>query len=66
MTIDASAGGALMNQPYPEACTLIKDMAQNHYQWGTKQASVEMRETKGGIYEVSCLDHMNSKMDAIA
>ncbi|XP_050884395.1 uncharacterized protein LOC127087542 [Lathyrus oleraceus] len=40
MTIDAAASGALMNKPYPEACALIEDMAQNHYQWGTEQASV--------------------------
>ena len=39
MTIDAAAGGALMNKPYPEACDLIEDMAQNHYQWGTERAS---------------------------
>lgn len=32
MTIDADVDGALMNKPYPEACTLIEDMAQNHYQ----------------------------------
>ena len=36
MTIDAFTGGALMNKPYPEACALIEDMAQNHYQWGTE------------------------------
>jgi hypothetical protein len=30
MTIDAAAGGALMNKPYPEASALIEDMAQNH------------------------------------
>lgn len=46
MTIDDAVGGALMNKPYPEACALIKDMAQNHYQWGTERASVERKETK--------------------
>jgi hypothetical protein len=30
MTIDAAAGGALMNKPYPKASALIEDMAQNH------------------------------------
>jgi hypothetical protein len=30
MSIDAAAGGALMNKPYPEACDLIEDMTQNH------------------------------------
>lgn len=40
-------------------------MAQNHYQWGTEIAQVEKKETKGCIYEVSGLDHMNAKMDAL-
>lgn len=65
MTIDAVAGGALMNKPYPEAFALIEDMGQNHYQWGIERASVENKETKGGIYEVSFLDHTSAKMDAI-
>lgn len=66
MTIDVVAGDALMNKPYPEAYALIDDMAQNHYQWGMERASVEREETKGGIYEVSYLDHMSAKIDAIA
>ncbi|XP_050909569.1 uncharacterized protein LOC127123390 [Lathyrus oleraceus] len=47
MTIDASAVGALMNKPYLEACALIENMGQNHYQWGTTHASVEKKVTKG-------------------
>ncbi|XP_050893364.1 uncharacterized protein LOC127099736 [Lathyrus oleraceus] len=47
MTIDTVAGGALMNKPSPGECTLIKDMAQNHYQWVTKRTLVEKKETKG-------------------
>jgi hypothetical protein len=66
MSIDAAAGGALMNKPYPEACDLIEDMAQNHYQWGTERASIEKKETQGGIHEVSSLDMMQAKMDALA
>lgn len=66
MTIDATAGGALMNKPYPKACALIKDMPQNHYQWGTESTHVEKKETKGGIYEVSSLDYMNAKVDVLA
>ncbi|XP_050909196.1 uncharacterized protein LOC127122967 [Lathyrus oleraceus] len=65
MTIDAAASGALIIKPYPKACTLFEDVAQNHYQWGTKNAQVEKKETEGGIYEVSSLDHMNAKMDAL-
>ncbi|XP_050915000.1 uncharacterized protein LOC127129945 [Lathyrus oleraceus] len=65
MTIDAAVDGALMSKPYPEACALIEDMAQNHYQWGTEHVQVEKKETKGGIYEVSNFDHTNAKMDAL-
>ena len=66
MTIDAAAGGALMNKPYPEACALIEDMAQNHYQWGAKRAPVEKKEAQGGIHEISSIDMMQAKMDALA
>lgn len=65
MTIDAAAGGALMNKPYPKACALIEDMAQNYYQWGTEHTQVKKKETKRGIYEVSNLDHVDAKMDAL-
>ena len=60
MTIDVVADSALKNKPYPDACGLIEDMAQNHYQWGMEYASVEKKETKWGMYEVSSLDHMNA------
>ena len=66
MTINVVVGGALMNKSYPKACALIEDMAQNHYQWGTEHAQVDKKEAKWGIYEVSSLDHMNAKMDALA
>ena len=66
MSIDAAAGGALMNKPYLEACALIEDMAQNHYQWGTERATVEKKETQGGKHEISSLDMMQVKMDALA
>lgn len=33
VSIDAAVGGALMNKAYLDACALIEDMAQNHYQW---------------------------------
>lgn len=66
MSIDVAAGGALMNKPYPDACALIEDMAQNHYKWESERASVEKRETKRGIHEVNCMDMMKAKMDALA
>ncbi|XP_058747105.1 uncharacterized protein LOC131620102 [Vicia villosa] len=66
MFIDVAAGGALMNKPYPDACALIEDMAQNHAQWGIERAAVEKKESRGGKHEISCMDMMNAKMDALA
>ena len=56
LTIDAAAGGALMDKPYTEANQLIESMAQNHYQWGSERANVEKSQTKGGMVEVNSLD----------
>ena len=38
MNVDAAAGGALMNKTYTTTYALIKDMAQNHYQWTSDRA----------------------------
>ena len=40
-------------------------MAQNHYQWGSERTSVEKPPTKDGMYEISSLDHVNAKVDAL-
>ena len=54
LTIDAAAGGTLMDKSYTSAYALIESMAQNHYQWGSERgqiekASREKAQTKGGI-----------------
>lgn len=41
LTLDATAGGTLMDKPYKDAYQLIKNMAQNHYQWGGERISKE-------------------------
>ncbi|XP_045802530.1 uncharacterized protein LOC123896150 [Trifolium pratense] len=65
MTIDAAAGGALMDKPYNQAYQLIKSMAQNHYQWGNERTTVEKPQTKGGMYEVSELNLVKAKLEAL-
>jgi hypothetical protein len=65
MTIDAAAGGALMDKPYNQAYQLIESMAQNHYQWGNERTTVEKPQTKGGMYEVSELDLVKAKLKAL-
>ncbi|XP_045831180.1 uncharacterized protein LOC123922508 [Trifolium pratense] len=66
LTIDAAAGGALMDKPYQEATQLIENMAQNHYQWGSERAAIEKSQTKGGMYEVSGIDQVNAKVEALS
>jgi len=46
MTIDAAAGGALMDKPFQEAYELIENIAQNHYQWGSERTPVEKSQPK--------------------
>ncbi|WJX45921.1 hypothetical protein P8452_32768 [Trifolium repens] len=65
MTVDAAAGGALMDKAYSEAYQLIESMAQNHYQWGSERTTMEKPQTKGGMYEISGIDHVNAKLDAL-
>lgn len=65
LTLDAAVGGALMDKPYEDAYQLIKNMAQNHYQWEGEQNFVEKRLIKGGMYEVNGIDHVNAKVDAL-
>lgn len=65
MTIDASAGKALMNKTFADAYALIESMAPNHYQQGSEHTLIEKTQPKGGMYEVSSFDHTNSKVDAL-
>jgi len=60
-TIDAAAGGALMNKSFNDVYGLIDDMAQNHYQWGSERTPVEKTQPNGGMYEVDDFDHMNAR-----
>jgi len=67
MNVDAAAGGALMNKNYTAAYALIEDMAQNHYQWTNERAITASTSSKkeAGMYEVSNLDHLAAKIDAL-
>lgn len=67
MSVDAAAGGALMNKNYTEAYALIEDMAQNHYQWTNERAVTTPTPSKkeAGIYEVSEYNHLAAKVEAL-
>jgi hypothetical protein len=55
-----------MDKPYQEATQLIENKAQNHYQWGSERAAIEKSQTKGGMYEVNGIDHVNAKVEALS
>ena len=54
-----------MDKEYNVAYNLIENMAQNHCQWGGERTQVEKSQTKGGMYEISGLDHIHAKVDAL-
>jgi hypothetical protein len=68
LTVDAAAGGALMNKNYADAYALIEDMAQNHYQWTSERAigGTTPSNKEAGIYEVSPHDHLAAKVEALS
>ncbi|XP_020263045.1 uncharacterized protein LOC109839026 [Asparagus officinalis] len=61
MTMDAAAGGALMNKSVRDAKQLIEDMAQNHFQWSGERSLPK----NSGRYDVDALDHIASRVDAL-
>jgi len=67
MIVDAAVGGALVNKNYTEAYALIEDMAPNHYLWTNERAIIASSPSKkeAGMYEVSNLDHLAAKVDAL-
>jgi hypothetical protein len=67
MSVDAAAGGALINKNYTETYVLIEDMAQNHYKWTDERAITSSSPSKkeAGIHEVSNYDHLVAKLDAL-
>lgn len=56
MNINVVVGKALMNKPFNDAYALVKNMAHNHYQWGSERTPIEKSQSKGGINEVSSFD----------
>jgi len=67
MTVDAAAGGALMNKNYIAAYALIEDITQNHYQWTNERSIIASSPSKkeACMYEISSLDHLAAKVDAL-
>jgi hypothetical protein len=67
LTVDAAAGGAIMNKNYADAYALIEDMAQNHYQWTNERANTAGASSKKetGVHEVSSYDDLAAKVESL-
>ena len=61
-TIDAEAGGTLMNKTEDEAYNLIEQMGLNNFQWSTQRGQPKW---VGGKLEVDALTFLSAKVDAI-
>jgi len=61
-TIDAAAGGTLINKTVDEAYNLIEEMTLNNFQWSTKQGQPKR---VGGKLEVDRLTLLSAKVDAM-
>jgi hypothetical protein len=66
-SVDAAAGGALMNKDFKTAYALIKDMTLNLFRWTDEEAITNSSPSKkrAGMYEVSDYDHLAAKIDAL-
>jgi len=60
-TIDATAGGTLMNKYKDEAYILIKEMTLNNFQWSMERGQPKRVE---GKLEVDALTFLSAKVDA--
>lgn len=55
MTVDAAAGGTLLNKSVGESYTLIEDMTTNHYQWSNERAFLKKTLGKYELDAISML-----------
>jgi len=62
-TIDAAAGGTLMNKTEDEAYNLIEEVALNNYQWSNKRSQPKRVRDKLELYAIALL---NAKVDAMS
>ena len=59
-TIDAVAGGMLMNKTKDEAYNLIEEMTLNNFQWSTERGQPKWVGVK---FEVDALTLLSTKVD---
>jgi len=61
-TVDAAAGGSLMNKTEDEVYNLIEEMTLNNFQWSNEQGQLKL---VGGKIEIDALTLLNAKVDAM-
>ncbi|XP_039683809.1 uncharacterized protein [Medicago truncatula] len=68
LTIDAAAGGALMNKDFTTAYALIENMALNLFQWTEEKATIDPSPSKkeAGMDETSSIDYLSTKVNALS
>ena len=59
-TIDAAAGGTLMNKTEDEAYNLIEEMVLDNFQWSTERGQPKQI---GGKLEVDAVTLLSTKVD---
>jgi len=62
ISVDATAGGALMGKSIEAAKFLLEDMACNNYHWGSDRATMQRG---GGKYLVDAVTLLASRVDAL-
>ena len=62
-TIDAAAGGTLMNKMEDEACNLIEDIALNNYQGSNERSQPK---SIGGKLELDAISMLSTTVDAMS
>jgi len=63
MSVDAAAGGALVEKSIEVAKALLEEMVSNNYDWAGKRATPKRTS---GLYKVDAVDMLASKVDALA
>ena len=62
ISIDAAAGGPLMNKSVDEAYSLIEDMALNHYRWSSERTT---QPKAIGRHDIDALSLIVANVDAL-
>ena len=63
MSIDATAGGALMQKSIETTRALLEEMPSNNYHWSSERATLKRTS---GVYAVDAINLLASKVNGLA